>query len=533
MRSWWGENSQLAIEPLENRCLLSAGCFLQGTAFVDSSGTGLLTQKDTYLPGATVTLYQGNGTGTLLATTTTNSNGQYLFNDSNVLSSYGSSGLNPGAYTLVETPPLGYANSTIVPSTSQVLSQLNPATYSSPSTVQVDLVNPSVYIGYDLNQFYNLDRWDNTEQTFNFTGAVATNGSKIVTLANTSPMAVGDTVTITGSTTLKSTITAISPNVSITLANNWIGSTGTATVDDTTGESAGQIPVAPISTSAPYFKTITSAGVANDSSTVTMNTSGLGLAPGQFVYITNGSASLYSMITAVSSGSISIADQWAGVASSSATVNVLSDLNSTNNSPPSNSYPALQDGQFYSLCWDLQNFFDDSTASPVSYTNIFPVTPTSGQGTPQDAGQIAYLYNHYGTVNIASAAADNAVLAQANATVPVLPMGTIAEAVGLQVAVWELEYGASYTNFAVIASYYSGLTTAQNTAPSIRGSISIWLIPLAKVKRQPSCRQTARFSRTAIKVYWPPGATTLATKAARRLPRRPSRRPAVRWGRRS
>ena len=173
-------------------------------------------------------------------------------------------------------------------------------------------------------------------------------------------------------------------------------------MDDTTEESAGQLPVAPISTSSPYFKTITSAGVANDSSTVTMNTSGLGLAPGQFVYITSGSASLYSMIIGVSSGSISIADQWAGIASSTATVNVLNDLNSTNNSPPSSSYPALQNGQFYTLCWDLQNSFDDSPTSPVSYTNIFPVTPTSGQGTPQNAGEIAYLYNHYGTVNIAA-----------------------------------------------------------------------------------------------------------------------------------
>ena len=185
------------MEPLESRYLLSAGCFLQGTAFVDSSGTGLLTQKDPYLPGATVTLYQGNGTGTLLAATVTNGNGQYLFNDTNVATSYGSSGLNPGAYTLVETPPVGYTNSAIVPSASQVLSQLNPATYSSPTTVQVDVISPSsVYIGYDVNQFFGLERWDNTEQTLNFTGAGVTNGSNVVTLANTSPMAVGDTVKI-------------------------------------------------------------------------------------------------------------------------------------------------------------------------------------------------------------------------------------------------------------------------------------------------------------------------------------------------
>ncbi len=109
----------------------------------------------------------------------------------------------------METPPPGYANDA-----TQVLSQLNPATSVNSSTIQVTVVNPSnVYIAIDESQFLNRNAWDEVQQTLNYTNAEVTHGSNVVTMANTSPMLVGDSVTITvGSTTLNSTITSISAN---------------------------------------------------------------------------------------------------------------------------------------------------------------------------------------------------------------------------------------------------------------------------------------------------------------------------------
>ena len=124
--SWGSRHARRFIptlELLERRELLATGVFLQGTAFVDSNHDHTLDPNDLYLQGALISLYQGTTTsGTPLAVTATNSNGAYLFNDSNVPTSYGNPGLNPGIYTLVETPPLGYANDG-----TQTLSQLNPA----------------------------------------------------------------------------------------------------------------------------------------------------------------------------------------------------------------------------------------------------------------------------------------------------------------------------------------------------------------------------------------------------------------------
>ena len=85
----------LAIEPLENRQLLTAGVFLQGTAFAGSA----------YLPGATVKLFDSTGT-TLLGTATTDASGQYLFDDAHNVTS---GNLQPGTYILKETPPAAYA----------------------------------------------------------------------------------------------------------------------------------------------------------------------------------------------------------------------------------------------------------------------------------------------------------------------------------------------------------------------------------------------------------------------------------------
>jgi hypothetical protein len=69
--------------------------------------------------------------------------------------------------------------------------------------------------------------------------------------------------------------------------------------------------------------------------------------------------------------------------------------------------------QFLSLCSDL---FNDLNLG----INVFPVLPTPqppGPGMPDNAGRVGYLYNHYGLADLSEA-----------------------DAVGLQLAIWELEY---------------------------------------------------------------------------------------------
>ena len=86
------------LELLEQRELLATGVFLQGTAFVDASHDHTLDSNDPYLQGALISLYQGTTTsGTPLAVAVTDSNGAYLFNDTNVVTSYANLGLNPGS----------------------------------------------------------------------------------------------------------------------------------------------------------------------------------------------------------------------------------------------------------------------------------------------------------------------------------------------------------------------------------------------------------------------------------------------------
>ncbi len=149
-------NVKLNLELLEDRSLPSSGSFLQGTAFVDVNHNGVL-DGNPYLPGANISLYQGtSAVGTPLATTVTDGNGAYLFNNVNVSMSYGNAGLNPGTYTLVETPPTGYANDA-----TQVLSQIYPATPVNISTIQVTLLDPSaMQISFDSTAFFDRNKWE-------------------------------------------------------------------------------------------------------------------------------------------------------------------------------------------------------------------------------------------------------------------------------------------------------------------------------------------------------------------------------------
>jgi len=119
----------LAVDCLEERRLLSSGQFVQGTAFVDVNHNGQLGAGDTYQAGATVKLYAQDGT-TLLGTTTTDSNGSYLFDDSNV-----AGGLQAYAtYQIVEVPPAGYTNSA-----AQALAELDTASIVGANKIQVTL----------------------------------------------------------------------------------------------------------------------------------------------------------------------------------------------------------------------------------------------------------------------------------------------------------------------------------------------------------------------------------------------------------
>ena len=101
------------IEAFEDRVLLSSATgFLQGTVVLANTGKSV-DNGDTFDPsvgktpqplvggvGATVALFQGTTTtGIPYATTITDANGNYSF-----------SSLPVGTYTLVESPPTGYAN---------------------------------------------------------------------------------------------------------------------------------------------------------------------------------------------------------------------------------------------------------------------------------------------------------------------------------------------------------------------------------------------------------------------------------------
>ena len=125
----------LAVEPLEQRTLLAAGLFLQGTAFLDAKNDQMLDAGDTYVPGATIQLFDSNMT--LLAKETTGANGAYLFEDG-TKGENGPLTLTPGTYYLQEVPPSGFANNGV-----QSLSPLYAASAVDASTIQVTLVDPS------------------------------------------------------------------------------------------------------------------------------------------------------------------------------------------------------------------------------------------------------------------------------------------------------------------------------------------------------------------------------------------------------
>ena len=167
------------MDAMESRQLLTVAPFLQGTAFNDSNANGLLDTNESPLAGATVALYAANA-ATPLATTTTGTDGGYLFNGSNV-----PGGLTVGAtYNLVESAA-GYSNTG-----AQALSAINPASVSSVNTIQVTVVDPNAVLASLTSAvtfppakyagiYYSLDGVSEfvnpTQLNFNLSGAANVN----------------------------------------------------------------------------------------------------------------------------------------------------------------------------------------------------------------------------------------------------------------------------------------------------------------------------------------------------------------------
>jgi uncharacterized repeat protein (TIGR01451 family) len=329
---------------------------------------------------------------------------------------------------------------------------------------------PTVSLGFSSLEFFKRGAWDGLHETFQFSGTVNSMNNTVIDMSNTNPINVGDSVTVSyGATTQSSTVLAISPNVSITLNSSFPSGTA-VTVKDVDFESAGQFPITLLDLSAPATASTTGTIANTDTNhpfafgapatavITTANTSGF--SAGQFVLVTQGSGSssfsLYSFIDSVSTSSISLDDTWPGSTTLPVTVSALQ---------PSSP-------EFFSLCWDLQNFLTDwlgplgsgMDAPPPTNTNIYPVAPTlsptlsSAQntgGTTSAAQRISYLYNNFGTIDISSLTGINPGTG--------LQQGTSAQAVGLQVAIWELEYGNTFTGLTVDsqAGNTSGSVVAQ------------------------------------------------------------------------
>jgi SdrD B-like protein len=123
----------LQAETLEGRLLLSFGEFLQGTVYNDVNFSGQLDSGDAPHTGVTIQLYAQDGT-TLLSTTTTDTNGNYFFDDSNVVG-----GLQAyTTYRIVDVTPINFTNSQ-----AWALATLDNATVLTPGSIEVTLAPAS------------------------------------------------------------------------------------------------------------------------------------------------------------------------------------------------------------------------------------------------------------------------------------------------------------------------------------------------------------------------------------------------------
>lgn len=151
------QRPELKLEELENRLVPTTGVFVQGTTFLDANANLQLDAADSYLPGVTVNLFNASGT-TLLGTTTSDANGRFLFNDSNVVGN----NLLPGNYLLKEVAPSGYASSVALASPG-----INQAMVQSPDTIALTLVDPSsLQITYNTDDMQSSGLYQNVDVTY-------------------------------------------------------------------------------------------------------------------------------------------------------------------------------------------------------------------------------------------------------------------------------------------------------------------------------------------------------------------------------
>lgn len=128
------------VETCEERALLSSSTlgFLTGIVYVDGSGSAAATASPldaskVRVKDAQVTLTSVS-TGKVVATSYTDENGQYFFDN-----------LTPGSYVVTEVPPDGYASAG-----SRANSQLNPVSATTANSITVTVVDPgSVYVNYN------------------------------------------------------------------------------------------------------------------------------------------------------------------------------------------------------------------------------------------------------------------------------------------------------------------------------------------------------------------------------------------------
>ncbi|MCL4202707.1 MAG: DUF11 domain-containing protein [Pirellulaceae bacterium] len=123
--------------------------FIHGTAFIDSNGNNRLDPSEGYKPDAPIYLYyQGcDGLWVLIAETTTDANGYYLFEN-----------LAPGNYRVVEgdVTHLGYTQGG-----TQIRSDVYEAWQLDPATIQIELIEPLTarLASFSAIQFVNVNRF--------------------------------------------------------------------------------------------------------------------------------------------------------------------------------------------------------------------------------------------------------------------------------------------------------------------------------------------------------------------------------------
>ena len=197
---------------LQMLCLGSIG----NTVWEDLNGNGIQTSNEPGIPGVTVTLE--TSTGTVITSTTTNANGNYLF-----------SGLCPGSYKVVATTPSGFIATT--PTTVSVtlpaynssnltanfgFEPLCFATVSNTSNFNATPINSGSYIWFNANFTASGIPYNGATVYFNASTISFTANNSSYNLAVPSAM-----VTFSPSATCSTTTFNTAENMWVTVVPTW------------------------------------------------------------------------------------------------------------------------------------------------------------------------------------------------------------------------------------------------------------------------------------------------------------------------